>query len=55
MNHVYAEILNNTHHHEPHHERQPLHDHEEHNCADDNDAIDAGVAEPSIYVRHWSN
>ena len=52
MNHVYVEILNDTHCDVPHHARQPLHDPEGHYRADDaDDVIDAGEPEPSIYVR----
>jgi hypothetical protein len=52
MNHVYVEILNNTHRNNPRVVRQPLNDPEGHYHADDaDDVIDAGNPEPSIYVQ----
>ena len=52
MNHVYFEILNNTHRNNPRPVRQPLNDPDGHYHADDaDDVIDAENPEPSIYVQ----
>ena len=49
LNHVYVEILNNTHRERPRQPRQPLHDPEGHFRPDEAEAfIDAGENEPSI-------
>ena len=52
MNHVYVEILNNTHREVPQRARQAQNDPDGHYHADDNDdVIDAGEPEPSIYLH----